>query len=74
MRERYGTGTAAQNESSYVIAIPPCVWGSPEEGLLPPPVIHLDSNLSTVKRANSTNGHWGTMALWQMRGAYIRKE
>ena len=42
-----------------------------EEGLHPPPILSLDSNLTTIKRANSTNGHWGVMALWQMRAAYI---
>ena len=67
----YGTGNEAQNEESYVIAIPPCVWGSKEEGLNPPPILSLDSNLTTIKRANNTNGHWGVMALWQMRAAYV---
>ena len=67
----YGTGTRAQDENSYVISIPPCLFGSKEEGLLPPPVLSLNSNLTTIKRANNTNGHWGVMALWQMRGAYV---
>ena len=49
----------------------PCVMvPTQEEGLRSPPLIHLDSNLSTVKRANSTNAHWGVMALWQSRGVY----
>jgi hypothetical protein len=39
--------------------------------LLPPPLIHLTSNLTTIKRGNATNGHWGVMALWQARGAYL---
>ena len=47
------------------------MWGSAAEGLQPPPVVHLDSNLSCVKRTNATNGHWGVMALWQMRSAYM---
>ena len=67
----YGNGKAAMNENSYVISIPPCLFGTKEEGLLPPPVLSLDSNLTTIKRANNTNGHWGVMALWQMRGAYV---
>ena len=54
-----------------MVGIPPCVWGSAEEGLQPPPVLHLDANLTTMKRGNSTNGHWGVMALWQCRGAYL---
>jgi hypothetical protein len=67
----YGTGAAAFNESGYITGIPPCLWGSAAEGLAPPPVLQLDSNLSCVKRANNTNGHWGVMALWQMRAAYL---
>ena len=67
----YGNGTEIENEKGYVVGIPPCVWGSEAEGLLPPPKIHLDSNLTTVKRTNNTNAHWGVMALWQSRGAYL---
>jgi hypothetical protein len=66
----YGNGTDPHNELSYVVAIPPCLWGTQEEGLLTPPRLHLDTNLSSVKRANNTHGHWGVMALWQMRAAY----
>ena len=40
--------------------IPPCVWGSAEEGLQPPPVFHLDTNLMTIARTNSTDKHYGT--------------
>lgn len=54
-----------------VLELPPCLWGSEGEGLKAPPVLHLDSNLTIVKRTNNTNGHWGTMALWQMRGSYL---
>lgn len=67
----YGTGTKAFNESAYVTGIPPCVWGTEAEGLAPFPILHLTSNLSTVKRGNSTNGHWGVMALWQARATYM---
>jgi hypothetical protein len=69
----YGDGEKNEpmNEKGYVVGIPPCVWGSAEEGLLPPPLLHLESNLTSVKRANSTNGHWGVMALWQSRGTYV---
>lgn len=65
-----GASTEAHNEESYLVGIPPCLWGSNTEGLLPPPRLHLDANLTSIKRANSTNGHWGVMALWQMRAAY----
>ena len=66
----YGNSTKAHDELSYLVGIPPCLWGSAAEGLAPPPRLHLDANLSCVKKANSTNGHWGVMALWQMRTAY----
>jgi hypothetical protein len=49
----YGNSTKAQNENKYVISIPPCLFGSKEEGLMPPPIISLDSNLTTIKRANN---------------------
>jgi len=62
-------GTEAQCE----MKLPPCVWGSAAEGLKLAPILHLNSNLTVVKRANNTNGHWGTMALWQMRAAYVGK-
>ena len=67
----YGNGVEAHNELDYIVSIPPCLFGSKEEGLNAPPVIYLNSNLTTIKRANNTNGHWGVMALWQMRGAYV---
>ena len=70
----YGTGTEPLNETGYVVGVPPCVWGSAAEGLKPPPVITLDMNLTTIKHANSTNGHWGVMALWQARGSYLTNQ
>ena len=41
------------DEHAYVVGVPPCLWGSEAEGLRPPPVLSLDSNLTTIKRANS---------------------
>jgi len=66
-----GDGTDPMNEKGYVVGIPPCVWGNADEGLPPPPVLDLDTNLLSVKHCNSTNAHWGVMALWQMRAAYL---
>ena len=34
------------NENAYVIGIPPCLWGDAAEGLHPPSVLSLDSNLT----------------------------
>ena len=69
----YGTSKQNEpmNENAYVVGIPPCLWGDEAEGLHSPPVLSLDTNLTSIKRANSTNGHWGVMALWQMRSAYM---
>ena len=47
------------------IAQPPCLWGSPHEGLEEP----YDANgqtLHVVKTANATFGHHGEMAWLQM--------
>ena len=68
---KIGQGSSAMDEKGFVVGIPPCLWGSKEEGLHEPPLIHLDSNLTCIKRSNSTNGHWGVMSLWQNRAAYI---
>lgn len=68
----YGNSTTqVQNKAAYIVGIPPCLWGAAKDGLSPPPVLDLDANLPTVKRANNTNGRWGVMALWQMRAAYL---
>lgn len=67
----YGTGLSPSDEKGYVVGIPPCVWGTAAEGLESPPILHLDGNYTTIKHANSTNGHWGVMALWQARAAYL---
>jgi len=67
----YGTGASdTHDERGYVVGIPPCVWGDEAAGLRPPLLVHLDANFSSIKRVNSTWGHWGVMALWQMRGSY----
>ena len=46
-------GYEPMDEHAYVVGVPPCLWGSEAEGLRPPPVLSLDSNLTTIKRANS---------------------
>ena len=68
----YGNGTAPiHDEVGFAVGIAPCVFGSAEEGLRTPPRLQLTSNLTTIKRTNNTNGHWGVMALWQNRAAYV---
>ena len=58
------------NEAGYAVGIPPCLWGSEEEGLLPPPRLSLNTRLRSVKHVNSTYYHYGVMAQWQMRGKW----
>ena len=52
------------------VGIPPCLWGSAAEGLLPPPTFALDRKLHSIKRNNNTDYHYGVMGQWQMRGAW----
>ena len=66
---RRGKSDAAWDEAGY-LWLPPCQWGSAEEGLRPPPVLGLDANLTAIKVANATEYHFGVMGIWQMRGAY----
>jgi len=71
IRPVFGKSGHAKDEESY-IWLPPCQWGAPEEGLKPPPLLKLNTNLTSVKRSNSTYGHPGVMAIWQMRGIYAK--
>lgn len=65
----YGTGGLTPlNETGYALGIPPCFWGPPP--LLPPPRLRQNQTLYSMKRVNSTYGHTGEMAQWQMRGAW----
>eukprot|EP00294_Goniomonas_avonlea_P005205 CAMPEP_0114558124 /NCGR_PEP_ID=MMETSP0114-20121206/10203_1 /TAXON_ID=31324 /ORGANISM="Goniomonas sp, Strain m" /LENGTH=847 /DNA_ID=CAMNT_0001743471 /DNA_START=21 /DNA_END=2564 /DNA_ORIENTATION=- len=66
----FGEDSDPMNEAGYLIGIPPCIWGSAEEGLLPPPVLSMETNLTAIKKCNSTYYHYGVMAHWQMRGAW----
>jgi hypothetical protein len=65
----HGSGEAPMDEEAY-LWLPPCQWGDPQDGLAPPPVIGLDTNLVGIKRANASVGHFGVMAIFQGRGAY----
>ncbi len=65
----YGQKDIAMDENSYAAGIPPCIWGT-EEGLLPPPLVTLDTNIIVIGRTNATYGHTGNMAHFQMRGVW----
>lgn len=60
------------NELGYGVAIPPCVWGSAEEGLPPPPVLDLATPLKMIGRYNSSLPHYGVMSQWQGRGGLLK--
>lgn len=66
----YGQGSEIFDEKGY-LWIPPCLWGSPEEGLQEPIFLSFDTNLLSVKRNNNTHGHYGEMALLQMKGILV---
>merc|ERR1711937_205310 len=69
----YGTGTKIFNEKGY-IAIPPCLWGSEDEGLIEPVFLPTNANLTSIKLNNNTYSHYGEMASWQMRGVFVYDE
>jgi len=49
------------DEPGY-IAMPPCLWGSPRDGLEAPPLMN-GMTVRVVHFANATHGHHGEMAL-----------
>ena len=65
----YGATVGAPlDEKSYAYGIPPCVWGGADEGLPPPPLLSLETNLLVIAKYNSSVPHTGVMAMWQGRG------
>lgn len=54
------------DERGY-IKLNPCLWGN-DDGLLKPTFIPWNTNLTSIKKNNNTNAHYGEMASWQMRG------
>merc|ERR1719450_1856449 len=68
---KYGQGNfpADKWDEAGYIALPPCLWGSPEEDLEPSTFIPQGTPLVSIKRNRNTHmGHFGEMASWQMRG------
>ena len=67
----YGTSDTAHDEAGYAVGIMPCVWDSGADPSLPPaPVLSLNATLTSISEYNSTNGHYGVMSLWEMRGGW----
>lgn len=49
------------------IRVDPCIWGD-DMGLMKPPQLTWDTNLTSIKKNNNTYTHYGEMASWQCRG------
>ena len=64
-----GKTDAVFDEIGYLYS-PPCLWGSAQDGLLPPPVLSMNTTLKMVTYFNSTYGHTGQMGIWQMKAAF----
>lgn len=71
---KYGEGTFPvdkYDEAGY-LALPPCLWGSKEEGLEEPEWLPANTPLLSIKKNRNTHsGHFGEMASWQMRGVFF---
>ncbi len=65
----HGNVDDIHDEEGYVVGLPPCIWGA-AEGLGAPPRLSLDTNLTAIKKSNSTYFHYGVMSHFQMRGAW----
>merc|ERR1711962_184643 len=69
----YGKSDQVFDELGY-LALPPCLWGNKEDGLVPPVFLPFNANLTSIKRNNNTYTHYGEMASWQMRGILAKLE
>lgn len=67
----FGSNSNEKYGEDGFVAIPPCLWGDKSEGLAPPVLLSLNTTLLSIKRNNSTLGHTGEMASWQMRGVVV---
>ena len=65
-----GKGTDSKFDEDGYIRLDPCLWGY-EKGLYKPPVFKWNTNLTSIKKCNSTDAHYGEMASWQMRGVVV---
>mmetsp|Transcript_39533 Transcript_39533/g.93014 ORF Transcript_39533/g.93014 Transcript_39533/m.93014 type:complete len:936 (+) Transcript_39533:53-2860(+) len=67
----YGQGNVNKDrfdEAGY-LAVPPCLWGSPAEGLVEPIYLPPHTEILSIKKARNTHsGHTGEMSVWQMSG------
>ena len=64
----YGKGSGIFDEADYV-SIPPCLWGSQEQGLRKPLTLDPRTDITAIKYFNNTFRHYGQMAQWT--GLYV---
>ena len=69
----YGKSHEIFDELGY-LAIPPCLFGPEDQGLVPPTYLSYDTNLYSIKKNINTAAHLGEMASWQMRGVLANKK
>ena len=65
----FGTSNRTFDEEGY-LHVPPCVWGSEEEGLMPALYLPFNTTLFSKKVAKANFGHHGEMSLWQTYGTF----
>ena len=66
----YGDGDPKiRFDDAGYLTLPPCLWGSADEGLQPSILLKKGTPLFSIKKNRNTHmGHFGEMASWQMRG------
>lgn len=60
----YGQSNKTFDEKGY-LSVPPCVFGSSQDGLFNIPNISAETNLFSNKTCKADAGHHGEMSLWQ---------
>ena len=60
----WGNGVEEKFDEEGYLAIPPCLWGPDTEGLVKPVYLPMNANLTSIKKNNNTNCHYGEMASW----------
>jgi hypothetical protein len=68
-RPSFGTSNRTFDEEGY-LHVPPCVFGSPEEGLNPAFRLPFNTTLFGTKTCQADYGHHGEMSLWQTYGDF----
>ena len=72
--DRFGRATLREG-APYIVRNDPCQWGDATDGLRPRPVLPLygpHAFLRMRKLNNASFNATGEMAIWQMRGVYVR--